>query len=223
MRTLSILKTVSAVAAVSAVAITATTGKASAISIDLFSSPTQVASSFTYNNVTPGNNLTATGSVNILGVTQARNVFRSSDGLGVTINNSPLESNKVDGFLLPETLTLAFTQAVNLTSVSFTGVGLLDSFTFLNGGTSVFTQNIPGQLLGNGTYTYNFNFNSPQTGTSFGFRASQLTSAFYVSSVNVAAVPEPITMAGMVLGSGFGVLLRRKYKKAAKFSNKLST
>jgi hypothetical protein len=219
MRTLSILKTVSAVAAVSAVAITATTGKASAIGIDLFSSPTEVASSFTYNNVTPGNNLTATGSVqNLFGGSDARNVFRSSNGLGVTINNLPLESNKVDGLLFPETLTLAFTQAVNLTSVTFAGISSIipDTFTFLNGNTLVLNN----QSITPSTATYNFA--SSQTGTSFRFTASQLTSAFYVSSVNVEPVPEPITIAGMALGSGFGVLLRRKYKKAAKFSNKLN-
>lgn len=39
------------------------------------------------------------------------------------------------------------------------------------------------------------------------------------SNSTLTAVPEPITMAGLALGSGFGVLLRRKYKKSASVSN----
>ncbi|BCL35182.1 PEP-CTERM sorting domain-containing protein [Nostoc sp. MS1] len=42
---------------------------------------------------------------------------------------------------------------------------------------------------------------------------------FRISSGTLTAVPEPITMAGLALGSGFGVLLRRKYKKPTSVSN----
>ncbi|MBD2254496.1 PEP-CTERM sorting domain-containing protein [Nostoc parmelioides] len=54
----------------------------------------------------------------------------------------------------------------------------------------------------------------------FGNLIAGTTSAgFRVSTGTLTAVPEPITMAGLALGSGFGVLLRRKYKKSASVSN----
>ncbi len=224
MRTLSIFKTVSALAAASVLAVIASGGKASAITFNLGGPvPTgpQVASSFTYSE--GGISLTATGAGPLL----ARNVFRVNDGatnngLGVTFTNSNLENNQVDGFLFSETLTLAFNQAVNLTSVSFSRVGSNDDFTFLNNGAVVFNNQVIAGGNGTDTGTGTFNFAS-QAGTSFGFRAGQANDDFYVSSVEVTAVPEPITIAGMIMGSGFGVVLRRKYKKAAKLSTKMSS
>ncbi|MEH1789746.1 MAG: PEP-CTERM sorting domain-containing protein [Nostoc sp.] len=213
MRTLNILKTVSAVAAASVVAVIATGGKASAININLAGSVlNEDELQFNYSPPTTpsGINLTATGIVQGLFAPQSRNVYRSTSGLGVSPGVFNLETNQVDGSVRPETLILTFNTTVNLNSVTFADAGPFSSFTLNN--------NLP-QLITSSTYV----FTSAQTGTIFGFKASLPRDRFFVSSIDITPVPEPITLAGMVMGSGFGVLLFRKYKKAAKFSSKLSS
>lgn len=223
MRTLSIFKTVSALAAASVVAVIASGGKASAITFNL-GGPTQLApGSITQSGI----QLTSTASAtpragNTLTTVDA---VRTINGLGILTSTTPFlaDNNQIDGLRAIETLTLSFNQAVSLTSVTFTSVGLNDNFTFLNGGVVVLNNEvIPGRNAAD-TGTGTFNFASSQAGTSFGFRAGQANDDFFVSSVEVTAVPEPITIAGMIMGSGFGVVLRRKYKKAAKLSAKMSS
>ena len=227
MANLSILKNVAAVAVASAVAVMATTGQASAaVTFNLGGSPTEVAPDFEYVQGSISFLATGSGAISLPFIGTNRNVYRSTEGLGVTITGSTLERNQVDGFVAPETLNFAFNQTVRLLSVGFTRVGsgliINDDFTFLKNGIVVSTQDIPGGNS-NDTGTGTFTFNPVQVGNSFGFRAGQLNDDFYVSSLTVETVPEPITMAGLALGSGFGVLLRRKYKKSATVSNQLSS
>ncbi|MEH1780008.1 MAG: PEP-CTERM sorting domain-containing protein [Nostoc sp.] len=221
MRTLSILKTVSAVAAVSAVAITATTGKAGAVTINLGGGLIpSIQSSFNFNN--GGISLTATGVINTSPGT--RNVYQSIEGLGVSDTNAvgDLNTNQIGGpASVGERLLLTFNQLVNLTSVTFSRVGPGDSFKLLANGSPIASGSIPGGNLLDVGVSPGVSVNG--TGINFAFSLGNTGNGYLVRSVTFTAVPEPITIAGMALGSGFGVLLRRKYKKAAKFSNKLST
>ncbi|WP_373525689.1 PEP-CTERM sorting domain-containing protein [Nostoc sp.] len=232
MRTLSIFKTVSALAAASVVAVIASGGKASAITFNL-GGPAQLnPGSITQSGIQLTSTASATPRQNFTVVEV--NAFRTNNGLGIlTDTNDPsfADNNQIDGLRAIETLTLTFNQAVSLTSVTFTSIsnGLLgnDNFTFLNNGSVVFSnQNIPGgNASDTGTSIFNSFTPSQGTGTSFGFRAGQINDDFFISSVEVTAtaVPEPITIAGMAMGSAFGVVLRRKYKKAAKLSAKMSS
>lgn len=244
MQTLSILKKVSTVAAASTVALIATTGKASAITFTLSGSTllnptyapqsgiTLTATASAIANVIPGTTNTA--------LTPA--VVRTTNGLGIrtatqtttTVLGVPITatvgdtSDQIDGLGASETLTLAFNQAVRLLSVSFARVDSRassnDDFIFFRNGIQVgSSRDIPGgnsSDTGTGIFTPAVAF---QSGDSFGFRASQLNDDFFISSVEVEPVPEPITIAGIAMGSGFGVLLRRKYKKSAQLSTKVSS
>ncbi|MEH2048743.1 PEP-CTERM sorting domain-containing protein [Nostoc sp.] len=248
MRTLNILKAVSTVAAASVVAVIATGGKASAISFSLGGST--LVNPGTYNSTLPSSiTLTASASATpnppLLGVTTtvvSTNPIRTTGGLGITTTTQTTgtilgvpvtaiigdTSNQIDGTGAFETLTLTFNKAVKLTAVNFASVGsggalFNDDFIFFRNGIQIgSSQDVPG---GNPGDTGTGTFSPSVIGTSFGFRASQLNDDFYISSVVVEAVPvpEPITIAAMVMGSGFGVLLYRKYNKAAKFSNKLNS
>ncbi|MGJ5627877.1 PEP-CTERM sorting domain-containing protein [Nostoc sp. CALU 1950] len=241
MQTLSILKKVSAVAAASVVAVIATGGKASAITFNLGGSTLVNPTYAPVSGVTLTASASATPNI-IPGTTNivlATNAVRTTGGLGIRtstqtssggfILTSPDTTDQIDGLGAFETLTLAFNQAVKLTSVTFGNVGsglLNDDFIFFRNGTQIgSSQDVPGGNFGDtatGIFTPSLAF---QTGNSFGFRASQVNDDFFIRSVEVEAVPvpEPITIAAMVMGSGFGVILRRKYAKGAKPSSKLSS
>ncbi len=230
MANLSLLKNVAAMAAASAVAVIGTTAKASAIEIYLgngFSIP-EIRGSVNYN--VNGISLTATG-------TQAsgasRNVYASLFGLGVTsrapgilgtIGAIGSGENQIDGGItLGETLNLTFNNtAVRLISATFGRVGTNDNFKLLVDGNTFIAADIPGGNLLDFDIG-KFSFNPAPTGRVFGFTVADNNDDYLVKYVEVEAVPEPITMAGIAVGSGFGVLLRRKYKKSISTSNQLSS
>jgi hypothetical protein len=244
MANLSILKNVAAAAALSVVAITTATEKASAITLTFnlggFTqlNPTYSVGGFTLTptaSATP-NNIPLTTNVvtsttpvrtsNGLGIRTATRTTANVFGVPVSVDVGDT-TDQIDGLGAFETLTLSFPQAVRLLSVSFASVGsggtlLNDDFTFIRNGTVVSTQDVPGgNVFDTGTGTFNIPVAS-QIGNSFGFRASQLNDDFFVSSVTVE-VPEPITMAGIAMGAGFGVILRRKYKKSTNASESMSS
>ncbi|MGH1396357.1 MAG: PEP-CTERM sorting domain-containing protein, partial [Trichormus sp.] len=166
---------------------------------------------------------------NGLGIRTATRTTRNLGGVPVSLDVGET-TDQIDGLGGFDTVTLSFNQAVRLLSVSFarvgTNVGLLnlnDDFTFIRNGTVVSTQDVPG---GNASDTGTGTFNIPvasQIGNNFGFRASQAEDDFFISSVTVQRVPEPITMAGIAMGAGFGVILRRKYKKSTNASESMSS
>ncbi|WP_152588697.1 PEP-CTERM sorting domain-containing protein [Nostoc sphaeroides] len=221
MRTLNILKTVSTVVAASVVTVIATTEKAGAISIYLGNGIDQPQIDSSFNFSQDGISLTATGVTN----TGARNVYQSILGLGVSDTNNPIDigTNQIGGTIrVGETLKLAFNQSVKLVSVTFSRVGNNDNFSLLVNGNQFVAADIPGGNILDIDVS-KFSFNPSPTGNIFGFTVADNNDDYLVKSVEVEAVPEPITLAGMVMGSGFGGILFKKYKKGAKLSSKSSS
>lgn len=211
MPNLNIVKKLSAVAAASVLAVLATQGRVSALSIYLGNGLNlpEVDDEFTYNQ---GNiSVKATGKLANGG---NRNVYRSTLGLGVTINALPLENNQIDGVGVNEILNLTFNQSVNLISATFAKVGTNDSFKLLVDGNQFIAADIPGGS--NNILDWdisNFRFNPAPTGIVFGFTVNDNNDDYFLKYVEVEAVPEPITMGGLALGAGFGAFLKTRYSK----------
>ncbi|BAY36688.1 hypothetical protein NIES2111_10190 [Nostoc sp. NIES-2111] len=206
MANLSILKKVATVAAASTVALMATTAKASAVTINL-NGNFGTANSFSYTQ--SGVSVTATG----VGSDPAQTLlFRNSNGLGVITGDDGNDNNQVDGLDINETLKLTFNPQVKLVRAIFSNVDNTpdgDEYSISVDNSLLQT----GLIIGTGVVSVAIN-NSP-FGTLYSFTVTDGDDDYFLKAVEVEPVPEPITMAGIALGSGFGVILRKKYKKSA--------
>ncbi|MCJ8279393.1 MAG: PEP-CTERM sorting domain-containing protein [Rivularia sp. ALOHA_DT_140] len=187
---------------------TASTASAASITFD-FSGNGGQEESFTLNQ--DGLEVTATGSIND-GANTARDVFQSSEGFGVT--EGPGERNQIDGDTLStkETLNLSFDNLVTLLSATFTDVDSGDDFQlFVDGNQLVSSTPIPA----NGVFDFTSN---NANGTVLGFSLGDDTDNEYflknvtVQKAAVQEVPEPVTLLGSLLASGFGAIFYKKRK-----------
>lgn len=160
-----------------------------------------------------GINYTATGfSTNPFNPND-RNVVRRSDGLGVQFSGflGSLENPQIDGAGFDETLRLAFNQIVTLTSASFSGVGFFDEVRLIVDGVLFSSADIPGGNLfdtDQGTFT-----GLSITGQVFDFTVTDGNDDYFLSSVEVEPIPEPLTILGSLSALGMGAALKKKQQK----------
>ena len=160
-----------------------------------------------------GLTVTATGE---LRNASRRDVFQGGNGFGVTSGEG--ERNEIDGDALgkKETLNLNFTKLVNLISATFTKVDNNDDFELFVDGTKLVSATIPGGNLsdtGIGTFDFTSLNKSNRTGTVLGFSVGEdKGNEYFLKSVEVQEVPEPTTILGSLLVSGFGAMFYKKRK-----------
>ncbi len=201
----TILKTFSiATAGAATIALTtAYSASAASISFDFGGNGGQLQS---FPLIEDGLGVTATGK---LPNGTSRNVFQDADGLGVFRGEG--ENKEIDGVGVDkrETLNLNFDKLVTLLSATFTKVDTGDSFKLLVNGTKLVTDTVPGSDIGSGT----FDFTSfKATGTELGFSINDSDDDYFLKSVTVKEVPEPTTILGSLLVSGFGAMFYKKRK-----------
>jgi len=181
---------------------TASTASAASITFDFSGSGGQQNS---FSQTEDGLGVTATGETRN---GNSRDVFQGSGGFGVT--RGPGESNQIDGQALAfkETLNLSFDNIVTLLSATFTDVDSGDDFKLFVDGTQLVSNQIPG--LGSGTFDFT---NVNATGTVLGFSVGEdADNEYFLKSVEVKEVPEPTTILGSLLVSGFGAMFYKKRK-----------
>lgn len=139
----------------------------------------------------------------------SRDVFRGDDGLGVFAGGT--ENQQIDGVGVDkrETLNLTFNKLVTLLSATFSKVdskGDGDEFKLLVDGNQLISDT---SLVGNET----FDFTSyDATGTVLGFTVGDSDDDYFLKSVEVKEVPEPTTILGSLLVTGFGAMFYKKRK-----------
>lgn len=185
---------------------------------------TAVNSSFSYNTGDVG--LTVTGfRDNLLGGgTTSAFVVRSSGGLGVTSVLSditdPLQIPELDGLGLDEGLQFEFDQKITINSATFSRVDSDDDFTVsVDGGGLFLSEDIPGgNLFDTGVGTFNFSaFDAgSRTGTLVSFSVGGNNDDYILKSIEVEAVPEPLTILGTGMALGFGGLFKKELDKKKK-------
>jgi hypothetical protein len=150
-----------------------------------------------------GIGLTVTGEKTgkFTGALTPANVVRRAAGMGVTsgVLNGFFDSNQVDGRgLFREALVLGFDQKVNIVRATFAAVQGDDDFSlFVDGVQKLLNEDIPGSG-DNVAYSFNPQFK----GTSFKFAALENNDDFFLRSVEVSKVPEPMSVAALVLVGG---------------------
>ncbi|MGB3636422.1 MAG: PEP-CTERM sorting domain-containing protein [Rivularia sp. (in: cyanobacteria)] len=198
----TILKRIS-IATVGAAAIALTTAdSASAASITFdFSGDREKQNSLPYEK--DGLTVTATGK---LVDDTSRDVLQTQNGLGVFLGVG--ENEEVDGVNdnKRETLNLRFDNLVTLLSATFTEVDSGDEFRLFVDGTELISDT---QIPGSGTFDFS-SLNA--TGTVLGFTIGDSDDDYFLKSVEVKEVPEPTTILGSLLVSGFGAMFYKKRK-----------
>ncbi len=198
----TILKRLSIATAGAATIVLTTAYSASAASISFdFSGNGGKENSF--NLTKDGLTVTATGEL-VDGT--ARDVLQDGDGFGIFAGGT--ENKQIDGVNANkrETLNLNFDKLVTLLSATFTKVDSGDNFKLLVDGNQ-FISSTP--IPGSGT----FDFTSLKaTGTDLGFSINDSDDDYFLKSVTVKEVPEPTTILGSLLVSGFGAMFYKKRK-----------
>lgn len=190
---------------------TAPDALAASITFDFSGSPQEQAPSFTLDK--DNLEVTATG---ITRNGEIRDIFQSENGFGVTSGEG--ERNEIDGDALgkKETLNLSFDKLVSLISATFTKVDTNDDFKLFVDGSELVTAAIPnGNRSDTGIGTFDFtSFNkSNRTGTVLGFSVGDdRSNEYFLKAVEVQEVPEPTTILGSLLVSGFGAMFYKKRK-----------
>ena len=156
-----------------------------------------------FNLVEDGLSVTATGEL-VDG--SSRDVFQDGDGFGVFRGGD--ENTQIDGVNddKRETLNLDFDNLVTLLSATFAKVDSNDEFKlFVDGNQLVSDTDIPD----GGTFDFT---SSNATGTVLGFSIGDSNDDYFLKSVEVQEVPEPTSILGSLLVSGFGTMFYKKRK-----------
>lgn len=135
-----------------------------------------------------------------------RDVFQDADGFGVFRGEG--ENSQIDGIGVDkrETLNLSFDNIVTLLSATFTKVDSGDEFRLFVDGSQLVADT---PIVGNET----FDFTSVNaTGTVLGFTVGDSDDDYFLKSVEVKEVPEPTTILGSLLVTGFGAMFYKKRK-----------
>ncbi len=153
-----------------------------------------------------------------IGVTATANgngqVAQRANGLGV--KGGRLDSPQLDGLGKDETLELTFDQQIILTSATFSRVGFNDEFKLFVDGDKLVAADIPGGNLfdkGSGTFDFTYFAKPDRTGSVLGFTVTDFNDDYFLSSIEVEEVPEPLTILGSLSALGMGVLLKKQQKK----------
>ena len=142
--------------------------------------------------------------------TKRPRVYKGFWGLGVT--RGYYDSTQLDGKGLDETLRLSFRHAVRVVSATFSAVGRNDDATVTIDGAQIFSGDIPSYFGGIGK----INFANTATGSLLDFSVVGKNDDYYLKSVDVEKVPEPMTILGTGLALGVGAVLERKRSRARK-------
>ena len=150
-----------------------------------------------------GLNVTATGKV---ANGTSRDVFQDADGFGVFRGVG--ENPQIDGVNdnKRETLNLSFDNLVTLLSATFTKVDTGDEFKLFVDDNQLVSDTV---IPGNGTFDFSL-LNA--TGTKLGFSIGDSDDDYFLKSVEVKEVPEPTTILGSLLVSGFSAMFYKKRK-----------
>ena len=159
-----------------------------------------------FNQSKNGLNVTATGKV---ANGTSRDIFQNEDGFGVFRGGT--ENKQIDGVGADkrETLNLSFDKLVTLLSATFAKVDSEndgDEFKLLVNGFEFISDTV---IPGSGTFDFT-SFNP--TGTVLGFTVGDSDDDYFLKSVEVKEVPEPTTILGSFLVSGFGAMFYKKRK-----------
>ncbi|BBD57384.1 hypothetical protein NIES2109_01500 [Nostoc sp. HK-01] len=216
MANLNILKNVATVAAVSTVAVMASTGKASAITINFNGTPTTVfqpPGPTTLTGTQGGIQFTAEATAN---TSESVFLVRNNLGLGILSGDNGDDNNQVDGLDIGESLRLTFNPQVKLLRAIFSAVD--------NNGTDDYIVSIPssafsqsGNISGQGNLITQGIYSVLISGSPFAptyvFSVTGADDDYFLKAVEVQPVPEPLTMGGIALGATFGAYLRKRYSK----------
>ncbi|MEL7034482.1 MAG: PEP-CTERM sorting domain-containing protein [Cyanobacteria bacterium J06592_8] len=158
-----------------------------------------------------------------------RSVVQTPNGLGVFggVENVGLpfpvpDAFQTDGLGPDETLELAFSQQISLVSATFGRVGFNDEFRLLVDGDELVSADIPGgnaNVLSTDTGTFDFTiFEQPErTGSVLGFTVTDFNDSYFLRSIEVEPVaepvPEPLTILGSLSALGMGTVLKKRQKK----------
>jgi hypothetical protein len=140
-----------------------------------------------------------------------RDVFQDEDGLGVFAGGT--ENQQIDGVGVEfrETLSLEFNKLVTLLSATFTKVdsdGDGDEFKLLVDGNQLVSDT---PIPSDGTFDFT-STSYDATGTVLGFTVGDSDDDYFLKSVEVKEVPEPTTILGSLLVTGFGAMFYKKRK-----------
>lgn len=152
----------------------------------------------------------------IFGVSE-RDVAQRNRGLGVKSDDflGPLDSPQIDGFGPNETLLLTFSPDVSLVAATFSNVQRNDEFSLFVDGDLLVSEDIPNNN------TFNFTSLAPNNeGSQFGFSVTDFNDDYFLKSVKVKAIeepvstPEPASLLGLLAVGAFGANSAVKRKKA---------
>mgnify|MGYP001797749444 CR=1 FL=1 len=180
---------------------TASAASAASINFDFSGNGGQQSS---FSQTEDGLGVTATGQT-LDG--NSRDVFQDADGFGVFRGGT--ENTQIDGVGVDkrETLNLSFDNVVTLLSATFTKVDSGDEFKLFVDGTQLVSDTV---IPSNPT---SFDFTSLNaTGTVLGFTVGDSDDDYFLKSVEVKEVPEPTTILGSLLVTGFGAMFYKKRK-----------
>lgn len=189
----------SALAAVSSLAVVSESVQAAAITFDLRGS-NETAPSISYSSA-EGLNLTVTAfDDGQAAAVRRRDGNSNSGGLGVVGQTGP--DAQVDGRGgSSEILRLSFDSVVQMLSATFGSAGGNDQFTLIVDGVEAITQGDP-----DGTAPFGIDV----VGQVFDFTVGESNDDYRLQSVEVEAVPEPLTLLGTAAATGIGIMLKRK-------------
>lgn len=130
-------------------------------------------------------------------------ITTAATGYGVTSSTTDTSAG-IDGTGLLDTLTIAFTNSVRVTAITFGSWDPSDDAGIYNGATLITTYN-------NNTPTATLN----SVGTSFQIRAVGGNDDFRIQSITFTEIPEPATlgMAGIAM-LGLGFAARKKIQRS---------
>lgn len=136
----------------------------------------------------------------------SRDVLQNENGFGVFrgVGENPQIDGRNDN--KRETLNLSFDNVVTLLSATFTEVDSGDEFRLFVDGSEFISDT---QIPDDGTFDFT---SSNATGTVLGFSIGDRDDDYFLKSVEVKEVPEPTTILGALLVSGFGAMFYKKRK-----------